>query len=79
MMGGGIPREKKIFDELLEWMDEYKATGDLHDPSYVEVLYTDPTMNVEIRNHVSETIGRFIQLLPAEDVYRRAQDLHLPS
>ena len=78
MMGGGIPREKKIFDVLLEWMDEYKAAGDLHDPSYVEVLYTDPTMNVEIRNHVSETIGRFIQLLPAEDVYRRAQDLHLP-
>ena len=25
LMGGGVPREQRIFDELLEWMDEYDA------------------------------------------------------
>ena len=78
LMGGGVPRDNKIFAGLLEWMDEHDAAGDLHDPKYVEVLYTDPTRNVEIRNHVAETLGRFVQRLTAEEVYRRGQALHLP-
>ncbi len=78
LMGGGVPRDGKIFAGLLEWMDEHDAAGDLHDPKYMQVLYTDPTQNVEIRNHVATTIGEFVQKLTAEEVYRRGQALHLP-
>ena len=39
---------------------------------------SDPTMNVEVRNHVAETIGKFVQKLTAEEAYRRGQALHLP-
>ncbi len=78
LMGGGVPRDNKIFAGLLEWMDEHDAAGDLHDPKYVDVLYTDPTRNVEIRNYVAEAVGRFVQQLTAEEVYRRSQALHLP-
>ena len=78
LMGGGVPRDKKIFDELLVWMDEYDAAGDLHDPKYADVLYTDPLRNVEVRNHVGETIGAFVQQLTAEEAYRHGQSLHLP-
>ena len=78
LMGGGVPRDGKIFAGLLEWMDEHDAAGDLHDPKYAQVLYTDPTMNVEVRNHVATTIGEFVQQLTAEEAYRRGQSLHLP-
>ena len=78
LMGGGIPRDAKIFEGLLRWMDEYDLAGDLHDPKYLEVLYTDPNRDVEIRNHVADTIGSFVQSLTAEEVYRRGQALHLP-
>jgi len=78
LMGGGIPREGKIFERLLDWMDEHNAADDLRDPKYVEVLYTDPTRNVEARNGVSAKIGAFVQQLTAEEAYRRGQSLHLP-
>ncbi len=78
LMGGGVPRDRRIFEELLAWMDEYDAAGDLHEPHYIEVLYTDPTRNLDTRNHVAETIGKFVERLTAEEVYRRGQALHLP-
>ncbi len=78
LMGGGIPRDERIFRGLLAWMDEHDAAQDLHDPQYVQVLYTDPTRSLETRNHVSEVIGAFVRRLPAEEVYRRGQALHLP-
>lgn len=78
LMGGGVPRDQRILERLLEWMDEYDAAEDLHDPQYVEVLYRDPTLRPDARRHVAEVIGRFVQRLPAEEVYRRGQSLHLP-
>jgi crotonobetainyl-CoA:carnitine CoA-transferase CaiB-like acyl-CoA transferase len=78
LMGGGVPRDGKIFAGLLDWMDEHDAADDLRDPQYAEVLYTDPTRNVEIRDHVARTIGAFVQQLTAEEAYRRGQSLHLP-
>ncbi len=78
LMGGGIPRDQRILAALLAWMDEHDAAEDLHDPQYVEVLYRDPTLRPEARRHVAEVIGRFVQQLPAEEVYRRGQSLHLP-
>ncbi len=78
LMGGGVPRDQRIFDGLLEWLDEHDAADDLHDPQYVQVLYTDPTRNAAVRNHVTEVLGRFVQTRTAEEVYRRGQALHLP-
>ena len=78
LMGGGVPRDQRILAHLLEWMDEYEAAEDLHDPEYVEVLYRDPTLRPDARRHVAEVIGRFVRMLPAEEVYRRGQSMHLP-
>ena len=78
LMGGGVPRSHEIFERLLAWMDESDATDDLRDPQYVEVLYTDPRYGGEERRHVSETIGRFVQRMTAEEAYRGGQSLKLP-
>lgn len=78
LMGGGVPREMRVWRRLLEWMDEHGLAGDLHDPVYAEVLYRDPTLQPDARAHVAETIGRFVVTLDSEVVYRRAQALHLP-
>ena len=78
LMGGGIPRDRRNWEQLLDWMNEHEAVSDLRDPKYVEVLYTDPRREPEIRGHVAATIGAFVQLLDAETVYRRGQSMHLP-
>ena len=78
LMSGGIPRSPEILDRLLAWMDETGAAEDLHDPKYRQVLFTDPSLDNPDRVHVAEVIGRFVRTLPAEEVYRRGQALHLP-
>ncbi len=80
LMGGGIPREKRILDALVAWIAETApALADrLRAPEVAEVLYVDPRARPELRRMVSETIGEFVETRPAEEVYRRGQALHLP-
>jgi crotonobetainyl-CoA:carnitine CoA-transferase CaiB-like acyl-CoA transferase len=80
LMGGGVPREKRILDRLIEWIAETApALADrLRAPEVAEVLYVDPRARPEVRRMVSETIGAFVETRPSEEVYRRGQSLHLP-
>ena len=76
LISGGLPRGVPAWSGLLDWMDEHDAAGDLRDPQWQELLYRDPRSHPEARLHVAETIGAFVQRLPAEEVYRRSQSLH---
>jgi crotonobetainyl-CoA:carnitine CoA-transferase CaiB-like acyl-CoA transferase len=59
-------------------MDEHDAAGDLRDPRYADVIYSDPRSHPVERRQIAEAVGRFIQTRPAEEVYRQAQAMHLP-
>jgi benzylsuccinate CoA-transferase BbsE subunit len=78
LFGGGVPREKQSLEQLLAWMDEYDAAADLHDPTYEAVIYTPPQLGGELRRHFAETVGRFIESRPLEEVYRRGQAMGMP-
>lgn len=78
LMGGGIPRTMAIWDRLMEWLGEHDAAEDLNQPGQGEVIFTDPVAGAEQRSHVTEVLGRFVSTLPAEEVYRRAQQIRLP-
>ncbi|MBM3140030.1 MAG: CoA transferase [Chloroflexi bacterium] len=80
LMGGGVPREKRILDALIEWIAETRPdlAQRLRDPAVEEVLYRDPRSRPDLRRMVSETIGEFVQSRPSQEIYRRGQSLHLP-
>jgi crotonobetainyl-CoA:carnitine CoA-transferase CaiB-like acyl-CoA transferase len=78
LMNGGIPRSLEIFRRLLAWMDETGAAENLHDPKFEQALFSDPAVANPDRMHIATVIGRFVQTLPAEEVYRRGQSLHMP-
>lgn len=78
LMGGGVPRDSKVFANLLNWMDEHDASGDMHDPIYQEVLFKDPRLDPGARNRIVETITDFVKSLTAEEVYRGGQGIHMP-
>jgi len=78
LMGGGVPRDARVWDALIAWMDEQGAAEDLHEPQYKQAIFSPPQARSPDRAHVQEVVGRFVQTLPAEEVYRRAQAIHLP-
>lgn len=78
ILGGGVPRRKEFFPRLLAWMDEHDAAADLHDPTYSRALYDGEGDAAAARAHVVEVVQRFVAKLPMEEVYRRAQSMHLP-
>lgn len=78
LFGGGVPRDSRSFAGLLEWMDEFDATGDLHDPAYEAVIYTPPREGGERRARLAAQVAAFVQTRPAEEVYRRGQAIGLP-
>src|SRR5690606_12011908 len=80
LMGGGVPREKRILDGLVEWMAETRPdlADRLRAPEVTEVLYVDPRARPDVRRMVATTIGEFVQTRPTEEVYRRGQSLKLP-
>jgi crotonobetainyl-CoA:carnitine CoA-transferase CaiB-like acyl-CoA transferase len=78
LMGGGLPRARGNWRELLEWLDEFNAAEDLHDEKYEQAIHSDPMVATEERQRISQVVGAFVQSRPAEEVYRRGQSLHLP-
>jgi crotonobetainyl-CoA:carnitine CoA-transferase CaiB-like acyl-CoA transferase len=80
LMGGGVPREKRILEQLIEWIAETRPdlAERLRAPEVGEVLYVDPRARPQVRRMVAETIGEFVQSRPAEEIYRRGQSMHLP-
>ena len=78
VIGGGMPRSERNFDELLDWMAEHDAVEDLREPRFREAIHTPQVPPSEEHRHFSEVIRRFIAKLPAEESYRGAQAMHLP-
>ena len=78
ILGSGVPRRKRLFPLLLEWLDEHDAAEDLHDPAYARALYEREGDTAAAARHVGEVIERFVAARPAEEMYRRAQSMHLP-
>ncbi|HEY7295930.1 MAG TPA: CoA transferase [Dehalococcoidia bacterium] len=78
MIGGGIPRNPRSLAPLLDWMDEHGLAEDLRDPQYARIIAENPYHRGEVAAHLAAVIGRFVQALPAEEVYRRGQALHMP-
>lgn len=78
LMGGGIPRTRGNWKELMDWLDEFQAAEDLRDPKYEAAVHSDPMIATEERARIAEVIGKFVTSRPAEEVYRRGQSLHLP-
>ena len=78
LMGGGVPRDAQIWDNLLAWMDESASAEDLHDPKYKDAIFQGPRRQSPERRHIQEVIGRFVQTMTAEQVYRRSQSMRLP-
>ncbi len=74
LMGGGMPRDERVWDALMAWMDETGASAPIKDP-----VYRDRGARTrEHRDLIYETIHKFVESRTAEEVYRRAQDCHLP-
>lgn len=78
LMGGGVPRDERVWDALIAWMDESSAAEDLHEPQFRQAIFAGPRTPSPERVHIQEVVGRFVQTLSAEEVYRRAQSVHLP-
>lgn len=78
LMGGGVPRTRGNWKEMMEWLHEFDAAQDLDDPKYEAAVHSNPMEATAERARISEVIGAFVSSRPAEEVYRRGQSLHLP-
>ncbi len=74
LMGGGMPRDERVWSALMAWMSETGANAEIDDPKYRDRGMRNP----EDRQKVLETIHAFVGSLPTEEVYRRGQACHLP-
>jgi benzylsuccinate CoA-transferase BbsE subunit len=73
LMGGGYPRDARVWDTLLAWMEETGLAGDLAGRSFPGGAITP-----EERQEIVAKIHRFVESQPSEVVYRRGQACHLP-
>ena len=78
LMGGGIPRARGNWTDLIKWLEEFGAAEDLAEDKYQQAIHSDPMQATQERARISEVLGKFVQSRPAEEVYRRGQGLHLP-
>jgi crotonobetainyl-CoA:carnitine CoA-transferase CaiB-like acyl-CoA transferase len=73
LMGGGYPRDARVWDTLRRWMEEEGAAGELAGRTFPGAGTT-----ADERESVMRTIHRFVESLPSEVAYRRGQASHLP-
>jgi crotonobetainyl-CoA:carnitine CoA-transferase CaiB-like acyl-CoA transferase len=73
LIGAGMPRDARVWGNLMAWMAETGADEPLRHLRYNEI-----PRRPEERQAIIDVIQAFIASMPAEEVYRRAQDCHLP-
>jgi crotonobetainyl-CoA:carnitine CoA-transferase CaiB-like acyl-CoA transferase len=78
MIGGGIPRNPVSWKPLLDWMEAKGKIEDLRDPVYDRVMSENPYERGPHARRLAELIGRFVESLTTEEVYRGGQKLHMP-
>jgi crotonobetainyl-CoA:carnitine CoA-transferase CaiB-like acyl-CoA transferase len=71
LMGGGMPRDERVWSALMAWMDETGANAEIRD------LYGS-SRGTEDREKILAAIHKFVKSMPAEEAYRRGQACHLP-
>jgi crotonobetainyl-CoA:carnitine CoA-transferase CaiB-like acyl-CoA transferase len=73
---GLLPRTQRAWDNLRQWMRDAGAIEDLDEPRFDEIAKIRGRNSFDISAeglHVMDVIGRFIESLDAETVYRGAQ------
>jgi crotonobetainyl-CoA:carnitine CoA-transferase CaiB-like acyl-CoA transferase len=73
---GLLPRTQRAWDQLRQWMRESGGIEDLDEPRFDEIAKIRGRNSFDISAdgaHVMEVIGRFVESLDAETVYREAQ------
>ncbi len=75
IIGGGMPRDLRTLNGLLDWMDKHDAVEDLRDPAYRAAISRASPAE---RAHFGSVVERFLARISAEEAYRGAQALHLP-
>jgi crotonobetainyl-CoA:carnitine CoA-transferase CaiB-like acyl-CoA transferase len=73
---GLLPRTQRAWDKLRAWMREAGAIEDLDEPRFDEIAKIRGRSSFDISAeglHVMDVVGRFVESLDAETVYRRAQ------
>ena len=75
IIGGGMPRDLRTFNGLLDWMEKYDAVEDLRDPEYRAAISRASPAE---RARFGSVVERFLARISAEEAYRGAQALHLP-
>ncbi len=73
LMGGGFPRDARVWDALLAWMDESDSAGSLKGRKF-----PGGAISPEERAVMVQDIHRFVESQPSEVAYRRGQACHLP-
>ena len=68
LMGGGMPRDERVWGALMAWMDETGANAEIRD------LYGS-SRGTEDRDKILAAIHAFVKSMPAEEAYRRGPGL----
>ena len=78
IIGGGMPRDERSLDQLLDWMESEGAVEDLRDPKYRAAIHSPQVPPSDERRRFSEVVAAFIAGISAEEAYRGGQGMHLP-
>jgi crotonobetainyl-CoA:carnitine CoA-transferase CaiB-like acyl-CoA transferase len=73
LIGAGMPRDERVWANLMAWMAETGADEPLR-----HLEFRALPRRQEDRQAIVDIIQAFISSMPAEEVYRRAQECHLP-
>jgi crotonobetainyl-CoA:carnitine CoA-transferase CaiB-like acyl-CoA transferase len=73
LIGAGMPRDERTWNALKAWMAETGA-----DAPFRDVKYRDLPREPEERQKILDVIHAFVASLTADEVYRCAQECHLP-
>ena len=77
VFGGGVPRSRNSLRDLLAWMDEHDAAGDLHAPRYEVLLTMSPLEAGELHAEFGAAVMAFLRSRPVDEVYRRGQAIDM--
>lgn len=75
IIGGGLPRDLRTLQGLLDWMERHDAVQDLRDPRYRKAISKPAPGD---RAHFASVVASFVSRISAEEAYRGGQALHLP-
>jgi crotonobetainyl-CoA:carnitine CoA-transferase CaiB-like acyl-CoA transferase len=73
LIGAGMPRDERTWNALKAWMAESGSDAPIRD-----MKYSDLPRKPDERQRILDVIHRFVASQTAEDVYRCAQECHLP-